>query len=64
MFEHQVSGETVGRLQDWLNTHCPHHLEDTELLPSLVVVVCDVVKQELHEICWMRLRQLREPCRQ
>jgi hypothetical protein len=62
MFEHQVSGEAVERLEVWIAEHCPGALDDPQFLPGLIVVIAEEVRQELHRVCWMRLRQLREPC--
>lgn len=63
MPEHELSAETLERLQVWIVTHCPCALEDPEFLQGLVVIIELEVSKALRENCWRALRILTEPCK-
>jgi hypothetical protein len=60
--EHPLSSEAVERLRAWALAHCPDPLRDPAFLPALVAAVAEAVSEELGRACWLRRRQLREPC--
>ncbi len=64
MHPHHLSGEAFERIHVWLLAHVPDALEDPEFLPGVIVILELEVEEVLRKACWMRLRQLREPCRQ